>query len=97
MNDLIIREWNGKVIRQREDGYLSATDMCQACGKKMNDCSSETPDGWCVTRRNRYDLARAKYINDNWAAMMDQYELEEYMYNGTIPDCIKPNPSTLSQ
>jgi hypothetical protein len=29
----IIRQWNGRTIRQREDGYLSATDMCQACGK----------------------------------------------------------------
>lgn len=29
----IIRQWNGRTIRQREDGYLSATDMCQACSK----------------------------------------------------------------
>ncbi len=29
----IIRDWNGFTIRQREDGYLSATDMCKACGK----------------------------------------------------------------
>lgn len=33
MNSIIIRSWNNKTIRQREDGYLSATDMCQACGK----------------------------------------------------------------
>lgn len=32
-NALIIRQWNGRTIRQRDDGYLSATDMCQACGK----------------------------------------------------------------
>lgn len=32
MNNLI-RQWNGRVIRQREDGYLSATDMCQAVDK----------------------------------------------------------------
>lgn len=36
MNNLI-RQWNGRVIRQREDGYLSATDMCQACGKLFAD------------------------------------------------------------
>jgi KilA-N domain len=29
----IIREYNGKTVRQREDGYLSATDMCLAFGK----------------------------------------------------------------
>jgi KilA-N domain len=33
----IIRNWNGRTIRQREDGYLSATDMCQACGKLFAD------------------------------------------------------------
>ncbi len=33
---LIIREWNGRTIRQRkEDEYWSATDMCQSCGKKF--------------------------------------------------------------
>lgn len=31
----IIRQWNGRTIRQREQGYLSATDMCQACDKKV--------------------------------------------------------------
>jgi KilA-N domain len=36
-NSSIIRSWNGRTIRQREDGYLSATDMCQACGKRLND------------------------------------------------------------
>jgi hypothetical protein len=35
--DNIIRSWNGKTIRQREDGYLSATDMCQACDKRWNN------------------------------------------------------------
>jgi hypothetical protein len=33
----IIRSWNGRTIRQREDGYLSATDMCQACDKRWNN------------------------------------------------------------
>jgi KilA-N domain len=37
MNSSIIRSWNGRTIRQREDGYLSATDMCQACGKLFGD------------------------------------------------------------
>ncbi|NER99892.1 MAG: KilA-N domain-containing protein [Symploca sp. SIO1B1] len=32
MNNLI-RQWNGRIIRQRQDGYFSATDMCQACDK----------------------------------------------------------------
>jgi len=37
MTNLIIREFNGKKIRQREDGYISATDICQASGKRMNN------------------------------------------------------------
>lgn len=36
MNSLT-RNWNNQAIRQREDGYLSATDMCKACGKRLND------------------------------------------------------------
>jgi hypothetical protein len=32
-NANIVRQWNGRVIRQRKDGYLSATDMCQAANK----------------------------------------------------------------
>ena len=36
MSNLIVREWNGRTIRQREDGYMSATDMAQANGKKVN-------------------------------------------------------------
>ena len=37
MTNLITREFNGKKIRQREDGYISATDICQASGKRMNN------------------------------------------------------------
>lgn len=37
MDISIIRTWNGRAIRQREDGYLSGTDMCQACGKEFNE------------------------------------------------------------
>lgn len=36
MTNLIIREWNQKTIRQREDGYICLTDMCQAQGKKFS-------------------------------------------------------------
>ena len=30
---LISRDFHGATIRQRSDGYLNATDMCQASGK----------------------------------------------------------------
>jgi hypothetical protein len=33
MSELILRDWNGKSIRHREDGFMSLTDMCQAGGK----------------------------------------------------------------
>ena len=35
--NLIIRDFHGTTIRQRSDGYLCATDMCQATGKRLND------------------------------------------------------------
>jgi hypothetical protein len=31
----IVRAWNSKTIRQREDGYMSLTDMASANGKKF--------------------------------------------------------------
>ncbi len=34
---LITRDFHGARIRQRSDGYLNATDMCQATGKKFKD------------------------------------------------------------
>ena len=35
---LITRDFHGATIRQRSsDGYLNATDMCQATGKRLND------------------------------------------------------------
>jgi hypothetical protein len=35
---LISRDFHGARIRQRSsDGYLCATDMCQATGKRLND------------------------------------------------------------
>jgi len=37
MTQLIAREWNEKTIRQREDGYISATDMCSSVGKYFAD------------------------------------------------------------
>ena len=33
MPNLILRDWNGKSIRHRGDGFMSLTDMCQAGGK----------------------------------------------------------------
>lgn len=37
MTNLIVREFNGKKIRHREDGFMSLTDMCQAQDKRLND------------------------------------------------------------
>lgn len=37
MSGLIIKEFNGKQIRVREDGYFSATDMCQSVNKLFAD------------------------------------------------------------
>jgi hypothetical protein len=34
---LISRDFHGATIRQRSDGYLNATDMCQASGKRLNN------------------------------------------------------------
>jgi predicted transcriptional regulator len=36
MTQLIAREWNGKTIRQRENGYINLTDMAKACGKEFS-------------------------------------------------------------
>lgn len=33
----IIKTWNGKIIRFREDGYGSLTDMAEATGKLVAD------------------------------------------------------------
>jgi hypothetical protein len=35
--NIIPRNWNGRTIRQRSDGYMSATDMCIACGKRWDN------------------------------------------------------------
>lgn len=37
MSDLILREFNGKSIRHRADGFMSLTDMCEANGKLFAD------------------------------------------------------------
>jgi hypothetical protein len=34
---LISRDFHGATIRQRSDGYLNATAMCKATGKRLND------------------------------------------------------------
>lgn len=37
MSDLILRSWNNKTIRQRADGFISLTDMCQAAGERFSN------------------------------------------------------------
>lgn len=37
MSDLILREFNGKSIRHRADGFMSLTDMCESHGKLFAD------------------------------------------------------------
>lgn len=32
-----VREWNGTAIQRRADGFINATAMCQAGGKRLND------------------------------------------------------------
>lgn len=34
---LEMREWNGTAIQRRQDGYVNATAMCQASGKRWHD------------------------------------------------------------
>ena len=36
MTGITVREFNGKQIEQRTDGYIDATAMCKANGKKWN-------------------------------------------------------------
>ncbi|MBW4666456.1 MAG: KilA-N domain-containing protein [Cyanomargarita calcarea GSE-NOS-MK-12-04C] len=54
--NIIPRNWNGRTIRQREDGYWSATDMCQACGKLWGDWSrlSSTKEYLKVLQNKHY-------------------------------------------
>ncbi|MFK5969020.1 MAG: KilA-N domain-containing protein [Candidatus Marithrix sp.] len=44
--NLIIRGFHGTTIRQRSDGYLNATDMCKATGKKIKNyrCNKATQE-----------------------------------------------------
>ena len=37
MADSIVRLWNGKTIRHRQDGYMSLTDMAQSNGRLIGD------------------------------------------------------------
>lgn len=47
---MLARTWNGRTIRQRADGYLSLTDMAQACGKRYPDWSRlESTKSYLVT------------------------------------------------
>ena len=56
MTDLIIRDWNDKSIRQREDGFISLTDMCQAGGKLLGNWSrlKDTQEYIEVLTKSRY-------------------------------------------
>lgn len=56
MSKLIVREFLGNQIRQREDGFLSLTDMCQANGKNFghfNDLKS-TKEYLSVLKEKHY-------------------------------------------
>jgi KilA-N domain len=66
MDNSIIRSWNGRLIRQRKDGYLSATDMCQACNKRWNnwyrlDSTREYLEA--LQRRNYSDVSNSGLID----------------------------------
>lgn len=58
MTDLIIRDWNDKSIRQREDGFMSATDMCTAGGKLFGHWHT------LKTTREYLDALEAKHYRD---------------------------------
>ena len=50
---LISRDFHGARIRQRSDGYLNATDMCKANGKKFNDyCRLKSTQNFLVSLSN---------------------------------------------
>jgi hypothetical protein len=37
MNLILVHDWQGQSIRQREDGYVCLTDMAKASGKRVGD------------------------------------------------------------
>lgn len=61
----LIREWNGSTIRHRDNGYLSATDMCKACNKLFADWSrlDSSKEYLKALENRRYgDLHNGKYV-----------------------------------
>ncbi len=80
----IIKDWNGFTIRQREDGYLSATDMCKACGKLFADWNKLDS-----TKEYLKALESRRYSDQNNGNSRN----EEYRYgnssNGNLIDIIQ--------
>jgi len=60
MSDLILREFNGKKIRQRKDGFMSATDMCEAHGKLFGNWNQLK-----ATKEYLEALRGSRYWNSN--------------------------------
>jgi hypothetical protein len=59
MADNIVRVWGSKTIRHREDGYLSATDMAKANGKRVNNwLRLESTSELLSTWKTRYSDSR---------------------------------------
>ncbi|NEP57912.1 MAG: KilA-N domain-containing protein [Symploca sp. SIO2G7] len=65
MNNLI-RQWNGRTIRQRQDGYFSATDMCQACNKRFYNWErTDSAKEYLKALRNKHysDLSNGELVD----------------------------------
>lgn len=62
----IIRQWNGRTIRQRKDGYFSATDMCQACNKRFHNWerTDSAKEYLKALQDKRYSEANSKPLVD---------------------------------
>ncbi|MDM8567521.1 KilA-N domain-containing protein [Candidatus Halobeggiatoa sp. HSG11] len=54
---LINRDFHGAAIRQRSDGYLNATDMCKATGKKFKDYQrNKTTQEFFIALSNKLEM-----------------------------------------
>lgn len=64
---MLSRIWNGRTIRQREDGYLSLTDMAQACGKLYGSYSrlDSTKKSLAFVESRYADLHNGKLVEVN--------------------------------
>jgi predicted GIY-YIG superfamily endonuclease len=60
MSNLILREFKGKKIRQRKDGFMSLTDMCDANGKMFADWNRQK-----ATKEYLKVLRRRSYVNSH--------------------------------